>query len=63
MNQPPKNPQKNPNDFVLGLLMFVAFIIFMALWLHFELPESDQHPSLTGRSGSERITHAETQNH
>jgi predicted outer membrane lipoprotein len=53
MNQPPKNPQKNPNDFVLGLLMFVAFIIFMALWLHFELPESDQHPSLTGRSDSE----------
>jgi dolichyl-phosphate-mannose--protein O-mannosyl transferase len=38
-NQPSKKPM---SDFLLGLIMFIVFIIFMALWLHFNLPESDK---------------------
>jgi hypothetical protein len=52
MKQRAKNPQKGPNDFFLGLIMFIAFIIFMALWLHFELPDSDQHAALNSGTNS-----------
>jgi hypothetical protein len=41
-NQPSKKPM---SDFLLGLIMFIVFIIFMALWLHFNLPESDKQVS------------------
>lgn len=42
-NQPPKKPM---SDFLLGLIMFIIFIIFMALWLHFQLPETNEHASI-----------------
>jgi len=41
-NQPPKKPM---SDFLLGLIMFIVFIIFMALWLHFNLPEKGERVS------------------
>jgi hypothetical protein len=32
-------PAKPPSDFVQGAVLFIAFIIFMALWMHFNLPD------------------------
>lgn len=41
-NRPSKKPM---SDFLLGLILFIVFIIFMAVWLHFELPETNEHAS------------------
>jgi len=41
-SQPPKKPM---SDFLLGLILFIVFIIFMALWLHFQLPDTNEHAS------------------
>jgi len=29
------NKKKGPDDFILGLLTFVVFIVFMTAWMYF----------------------------
>ena len=48
-NRPPKKPM---SDFLLGLILFIVFIIFMALWLHFQLPETKVNASNPGHSSN-----------
>ena len=50
-------PKKKPmSDFLLGLIMFIVFIIFMALWLHFKLPETDGQVSKLSHSDRLELT-------
>ncbi|MGB5396098.1 MAG: hypothetical protein WBN96_03035 [Gammaproteobacteria bacterium] len=30
--------KKPPSDFLQGLVLFIAFIIFMAVWLYYNVP-------------------------
>ena len=52
-NQPKKKPM---SDFLLGLIMFIVFIIFMALWLHFNLPETGGQVSKLSHSDRLELT-------
>jgi hypothetical protein len=49
-------PKKPVSDFLLGIIMFVAFIIFMALWLHFNLPETHERTAVHSSSSSMNLT-------
>lgn len=31
--------KKQPSDFLQGLVLFIAFIIFMAVWLYYNVPD------------------------
>lgn len=51
---------KPANDFILGLTLFIAFIIFMALWLHFNLPETADDTTLIHDNSAEAATDTAT---
>jgi hypothetical protein len=56
-------PKKKPmSDFLLGLIMFIVFIIFMALWLHFNLPEKNAQVSNLSHANQLELTTASLDN-